>query len=458
MATRSLTAISLYTGVGGLDFGFEAAGFRTAVAVELDPVACRTIRRNRPEWSLIERDIHKISSKEILRAGRLKVGQADVLIGGPPCQPFSKSSYWVAGDALRLDDPRADTLTAYLRVLRDTRPRAFLLENVYGLVYKGKDEGLRHLLDGVARINQEAGTSYRVSWKLLNAARYGVPQIRERVFLIGSRDGDSFEFPLPTHGPPDELGLFDHQEPCRTAWDAIGDLPQDPHDPSLAVGGKWGALLPSIPEGQNYLWHTNRGGGLRLFGWRTRYWSFLLKLAKSLPSWTIQAQPGSAIGPFHWRSRKLTTREMCRLQTFPDDVGFDCGRTDVQKMLGNAVPSLLAEVLARKIRRQLLLDQRDPGGVTLVPPARPSTPCAEPVVPAPARYRELVGNHPDHPGEGRSLKGRQSSARQQVPSFGDLLGAELALRAKEGVEKASRGRLVGNLALPNHEHGPSDRA
>ena len=412
MATRSLTTISLYTGVGGLDFGFEAAGFRTAVAVELDPVACSTVRRNRPEWSLIERDIHEVSSQEILRAGRLKVGQADVLIGGPPCQPFSKSSYWVAGDALRLDDPRADTLTAYLRVLRDTKPRAFLLENVYGLVYKGKDEGLRHLLDGVARINREAGTNYQVSWKLLNAARYGVPQIRERVFLIGSRDGGSFEFPLPTHDPPGDLERFDRHEPYRTAWDAIGDLPEDPSDPSLEVGGKWGALLPSISEGQNYLWHTNRGGGLRLFGWRTRYWSFLLKLAKSQPSWTIQAQPGSAIGPFHWRSRKLTTREMCRLQTFPNDVGFDCGRTDVQKMLGNAVPSLLAEVLAREIRRQLLGDRRDSGGLKLLAPARPAAPGAEPLAPVPARYRELIGDHPDHPGEGR-LSGRQRSTARQ---------------------------------------------
>ena len=458
MATRSLTTISLYTGVGGLDFGFEAAGFRTAVAVELDPVACRTIRRNRPEWSLIERDIHGVSSEEILRAGRLKVGEADVLIGGPPCQPFSKSSYWVAGDALRLDDPRADTLTAYLRVLRDTKPRAFLLENVYGLVYKGKDEGLRHLLDGVARINQAAGTNYQVSWKLLNAARYGVPQVRERVFLIGRRDGGSFEFPLPTHGPPGEAGLFDRQEPVRTAWDAIGDLPQDPDDPSLAVGGKWGALLPSIPEGQNYLWHTNRGGGLRLFGWRTRYWSFLLKLAKSLPSWTIQAQPGSAIGPFHWRSRKLTTREMCRLQTFPDDVGFDCGRTDVQKMLGNAVPSLLAEVLAREIRWQLLGDRRDPGRLKLMPPARPSLPGPEALAPVPAPYRKLIGDHADHPGEGRLSKRRGPSGGQKVPSFGDLLRDELALRAEEGLEQAGRGRLVGHLTLPHHEHGPSDRA
>ena len=409
MATRQLSVISLYTGIGGLDFGFEAAGFRTAVAVEMDPVTCCSIRRNRPDWNLIERDIHDVSSVEILRGAGLQVGEADVLIGGPPCQPFSKSSYWVNGDALRLHDPRADTLTAYMRVLRDTKPRAFLLENVYGLVYNGKDEGLRHLLDGVACINREAGTNYRVSWKLLNAAHFGVPQLRERVFLIGSRDGKSFAFPQPTHGPRDSRRLIDgHVEPYRTAWDAIGDLPVAPREPSLTVGGKWAALLPSIPEGQNYLWHTNRGGGLRLFGWRTRYWSFLLKLAKSQPSWTIQAQPGSAIGPFHWSSRKLISREMSRLQTFPDDLTFDCGRTGIQKMLGNAVPSLLAEVLAQQIRCQLLGDRRDRGELKLLPSVRSSTPGPEPVAPVPVRYRELIGDHPDHAGEGR-LSGRPRS-------------------------------------------------
>ena len=121
------TPRSLYTGIGGLDFDFEAAGFHTAVAVELDPAACRTIRQNRLGWNVIERDIHDVSSAEILDTAGLQVGKTDVLIGGPPCQPFSKSSYWVNGDAVRLDDPRADTLTAYLRVLRDTRPKAFLL-------------------------------------------------------------------------------------------------------------------------------------------------------------------------------------------------------------------------------------------------------------------------------------------------------------------------------------------
>ena len=408
MATRELNAISLYTGVGGLDFGFEAAGFRTAAAVEVNPIACRTIRRNRPDWNLIEGDIHAISSEEILDVAGLHTGEADVLIGGPPCQPFSKSSYWVNGDALRLDDPRADTLTAYLRVLRETRPKAFLLENVYGLVYKSKDEGLRHLLEGIARINQEAGTDYQVRWKMLNAAHFGVPQTRERVFLIGSREGANFDFPLPTHGT-NNMGLSD-QEPYRTVWDALADLPVVPDEPSLEVGGKWGALLPSIPEGQNYLWHTNRGGGLRLFGWRTRYWSFLLKLAKNQPSWTIQAQPGSAIGPFHWHSRKLTSLEMCRLQTFPDDLTFDCGRTDVQKMLGNAVPSLLAEVLAREIRCQLLGDERELAPLKLITPVRYPTPGPEAVVSAPTRYRNLIGDHPDHPGKGR-LSGRRKKKR-----------------------------------------------
>src|SRR5437016_575979 len=138
MAKRKV--ISLYTGVGGLDFGFEAAGFETAAAVEFDATACRTLRLNR-RWPVLEGDIHAISSKAILKAGALKVGEADALIGGPPCQPFSKSSYWVSGDALRLDDPRSSTLAAYLRVLRDTKPKTFLLENVYGLAYSSKDEG-----------------------------------------------------------------------------------------------------------------------------------------------------------------------------------------------------------------------------------------------------------------------------------------------------------------------------
>jgi DNA (cytosine-5)-methyltransferase 1 len=393
-------AISLYTGIGGLDFGFEAAGFDTSVAVEMNEIACQELQRNR-NWPLLSGSIHDFSSEEILATAGLAPGDADILIGGPPCQPFSKAGYWAGGDAARLNDPRSTTLEAYLRVLKDCRPKTFLLENVHGLAFKGKDEGLQFLLQGIDAINREVGTQYSVTWKKLNAADYGVPQNRDRVFLIGSRDGRQFAFPGPTHCAPTDLkGIQRGLLPYKTAWDAIGDLPADPLDPTLTVRGKWGDLLPTIPEGNNYLWHTGRGGGMPLFGWRTRYWSFLLKLKKDQPSWTIQAQPGPAIGPFHWRNRRLTAQELCRLQTFPDGIIFGCSRTEIQKLIGNAVPSLLAEVLAQEIRRQLLGEQND-GGFQLLPPTRANIPPIETVSPVPQKYHDLVGDHADHPGEGR---------------------------------------------------------
>lgn len=408
-----LKVISLFSGIGGLDFGFEEAGFETRVALELDKFACRTIALNRPRWAVIEGDINQVPSPVILDRAGLKVGEADVLIGGPPCQPFSKSSYWVRGDSLRLDDPRADTLAGYLRVLRDTQPRAFLLENVGGLAFAGKDEGLRHLLDGIRQVNAECGTNYQPSVRLVRCVEHGVPQNRERVFLIGSRDGRAFHFPEPTHCEriEQERNLFDSPiEPYRTTWDAIGDLSEPNDSEGLRVGGKWGDLLPSIPEGQNYLWHTPRMEGMALFGWRTRYWSFLLKLSKRLPSWTIQAQPGSAIGPFHWKSRKLTFEEMCRIQTFPDGLRIDVGRTEMQRMLGNAVPSLIAEILALEIRRQLLDAPLD-RGPRLLPPRRKSIPPPERLTTVPMKYHAMIGNHAEHPGTG---KGRQAVKRAEL--------------------------------------------
>jgi len=240
--------------------------------------------------------------------------------------------------------------------------------------------------------------------------------MRERVFLIGSRDGAFFTFPKPTHGSAMTSDLFETDSllPFKTAWDALGDLPQENLDPLLKVGGKWGDLLPSIPEGENYLWHTNRGGGQPLFGWRTRYWSFMLKLAKNKPSWTIQAQPGSAVGPFHWTNRKLTAQEMCRIQTFPDGLVFESSRTDIQKMLGNAVPSLLAEVLAKEIRKQLLGHSHVRSTLKLIPPVRNPVPRSERVKPLAKKYHSYIGEHDDHPGEG---KGRGAKDRSTNTAF-----------------------------------------
>ena len=396
--------ISLYTGAGGLDYGFEAAGFEHGVTVEMDPDSCATLRANRP-WAVIERDIFEIPSDELLHVAGLKRGEPSLVIGGPPCQPFSKSGYWARGDAGRLEDPRAGTLGAFLRVVEDTLPQAFLLENVQGLAFQGKAEGLHLLLDRLDGINRRTASRYRAHVACLNAAGFGVPQLRERVFVIASREGKPFRFPAPTHGPAQEDGaLLGHtgtgMEVYRTAWDALADVTPDP-DEDVAPRGKWAGLLPSIPEGQNYLWHTERGGGLPLFGWRRRYWTFLLKLAKGRPSWTIQAQPGPAVGPFHWESRRLSMRELCRLQTFPDDVRIVGSRTSVQRQVGNAVPSLLGEVLAREIRVQLLDMKRPRGMPRLLPPKRIPVPPPERARPVPNRYRTLIGEHEAHPGSGK---------------------------------------------------------
>lgn len=412
---KRLTAISLYTGAGGLDYGFEAAGFDTAVALEMDRRCCETLRLNR-SWPVIESDVNSVSTQDLLRMGELTEGEPDILIGGPPCQPFSKSGFWVTGDAKRLSDPRASTLEAYLRILAEARPRAFLLENVEGLGFRGKDEGLQLINAKLSAINAAYGTSYKASISTLNAADFGVPQVRRRMFVVGSRDGRPFSFPHPTHSEG-ESDLAGEYLPYKTAWDALHDLPS-PNEDEIVLRGKWADLLPTIPEGHNYLWHTDRGGGEPLFGWRRRYWSFLLKLAKNQPSWTIQAQPGPATGPFHWDNRRLTKREMARLQTFPDDIEISGNIADAQRQLGNAVPSLLAEVLARAIGTQFFGKRYRHHAKLMVSAA--TVPLPSPAAPkkVPAKYLALRGEHTAHPGTGKGL----SAAKRHDST--SLVGAE----------------------------------
>ena len=224
---------------------------------------------------------------------------------------------------------------------------------------------------------------------VVDATDYGVPQHRRRAIVVASRDGRELSLPTPTH----------RDKPIR-AWDAIGDLSEPSEDPMPL--GTWARnLLPSVPEGGNYQWLTARGGGEELFGYRTRYWSFLLKLARDRPSWTLSASGGPSTGPFHWNNRQLTVRERLRLQSFPDSwhlVGSTCAQV---RMAGNATPPLLAEVIGRALVCQLL-DQHiefsaAPGLLrrrrTRVPP--PVDP-----KPVPARWRFLVGKKRAHPGAG----------------------------------------------------------
>ena len=384
-----------------MDYGFEAAGFDTRVCVEIDGDACDTLRASRP-WTVLQADALEINADSILATAGLDRCEADILISGPPCQPFSKSGLWARGDVLGLRDPRAATLDALMSLWEGTLPRTVLLENVPGFAYCGRSEALAYVVSRIGQINASQGTRYRPQWAVLNSADFGVPQTRRRFVLVASRAGEIFEFPEQTHQSRhgQRTGRNrSHIELHRTAWDAIGGVGVEPSE-ELSPTGRWARLLPSIPEGRNYLFHTDRGEGLPLFGWRRRYWSFLLKLAKDLPSWTIQAEPGPATGPFHWTSRRLSALELCRLQTFPRDVQMRGGDRAVRRQLGNAVPSLLAEVIARKIRVQLLRLEPLEGSPSLLPDARADRPPPEPIADVAEEYLALVDSDDAHPGTG----------------------------------------------------------
>ncbi len=421
-----MSVVSLFSGCGGLDFGFEAAGWTISFRNDFDRHSCDTLAMN-GRGEIVHGGIEDISTEQIRSAVGHGKNAVDVVIGGPPCQPFSKSAYWSRGDTLRLKDPRANTLNEYFRVVEDLTPKAFLLENVHGISYSGKEEGFQFLIERIRKINRKKGTDYRPTWRVVNAADYGVPQLRVRFILVALRDGEEFRFPDPTHTEADTSNatLFDfHRAPYSTAWDALRDIQPD-SDEKLSVGGKWGALLPSIPEGENYLWHTNRKDGLPLFGWRTRYWCFLLKLAKNRPSWTIQAQPGSAVGPFHWENRKLSWREMSAIQTFPKTFKISCPRVEIQRQLGNAVPSLLAETLARALKEQICSVRFDEPRKLAIPKAG-FTPDPEEPSTVPEEFMHLVGTHAAHPGTGKG-RSYQNGARRDgghVKSLATQMGSK----------------------------------
>ena len=173
--------------------GFSRAGFEIRAAVEIDPAACATLRRNWPahEIRLVEKPLEEVSTGELLRVAGLGVGEAGIVIGGPPCQ-----SWCIAGNRLGFDDPRGLALLEFCRVVREAQPAVFCLENVPGLMsYKGGD-----IVAAIsAAINDGTGETYDMSAEILNAAEFGVAQHRRRVFVVGWRVHGEFYFPPPTH-------------------------------------------------------------------------------------------------------------------------------------------------------------------------------------------------------------------------------------------------------------------
>lgn len=368
--TSALPVVSLFSGAGGLDLAVERADAeplvpddrgsgiaKVAVATDYNAPALETLSRNFSHTRSINGDIRLLDSDALLEAGGLRPSEPVLVVGGPPCTPFSKSGFWLE-QKRESRDPNASLLDEYVRVVRETLPEAFILENVQGLTYKTHKAQFDRLIQGL----EELG--YNPQWKVLLAADYGVPQLRRRVFVVGRRDGKKFEFPKPTHSGWSEhtrdfdKGLIPHVTASSAFQGLIANSAADEF-----VGGQYGELAAEIPPGQNYLWHTSRYGGRDHFEWRSRYWTFLLRLDPNRPSSTLQAQPGPYVGPFHWensltddgieRVRRLRVPEMLRLMSFPDDFKVPTGRADVQRQLGNAVPLELGKAVARALLTQL---------------------------------------------------------------------------------------------------------
>jgi DNA (cytosine-5)-methyltransferase 1 len=408
------TLLSVFSGAGGLDLGLERAGFQAVGLIEVNRDARQTLKANRPAWPLFSNgDVVQVA-KEITPADvGLKLRKLGVLAGGPPCQPYSAAAQWAETGRSGLRDPRSKSLAGFLRLVETFLPEVVLIENVPGFV-TGRSSALSFIESAFSRINKKYGTKYRIHVRLVRADEYGVPQKRRRAILIVRRDGRKFQWPTPTH----------RNRPVR-AFDAIWDsAPQ--HPPMMR--GRWAALLPTIPAGQNYLYHTRRGNGLRLFGNRSWFWSFLLKLAPGEPSWTIPASAGSATGPFHWDNRPLTVNERARLQSFPKSWAFSGGVKSQERQIGNATPPLLAEVIGRALMHNVFA--RVVGSrPTLSIRRRRKIPSPPEPIPVPQPFLLRVDKQPDHPGAGGgpgALRRRLRHLNQLAEALHELLAQRSA--------------------------------
>lgn len=368
-----LPVISLFSGAGGLDLAVEQCvegaltrskpdmrpgPLRVVVATDYDEQALATLSKNIPGTTTVCADIRRTATAELLDAGGLAVGDAALVVGGPPCTPFSKSGFWLE-EKRTSSDPNASLLDEYIRVVREVQPQAFVLENVQGLTYRTHKAQFDRLLLGLRELG------YNPQWQVLLAADYGVPQLRRRVFVVGRRDGKQFHFPKATHsGWSEHSSTVDPTKlPYVTVREVLSDLSAGEPEAEEVVEGEFAQLAAEVPPGQNYLWHTPRYGGRNVFKWRSRYWTFLLKLDPDRPSTTLQAQPGPWVGPYHWnnvinvhgepRARRLRVPEMLRIMTFPDDFALVGSRADAQRQLGNAVPVELGKVVIRALLEQL---------------------------------------------------------------------------------------------------------
>lgn len=228
-----INVISLYSGAGGLDLGFEQAGFKIKLAIEIDKSCCKTLKKNFKNLKVLNEDINNISYKRILKEAEIK--KVDLLIGGPPCQSFS-----LAGKRKGLKDKNGKQIINFIKLIMQLKPKVFLIENVKGMVNWKKGLVLEYIVDELSKKFMIDGKSYKynIDYKVLNALNYGVPQVRERIFIVGNLFNKRFSFPNEQYAANNnQPSLFGNLKKIKTVKDAISKLPKadEPSIQALSV-------------------------------------------------------------------------------------------------------------------------------------------------------------------------------------------------------------------------------
>lgn len=369
---RKFKVLDLFAGVGGLSYGFaHDDNFEIVAANEILSDMAKAYSLNHPNVKIYNCDIKDFGVKNLAEDLQIKKGDIDLIVGGPPCQAFS-----TVGKRLN-DDPRGKLFQEYYRILKELNPKIFLFENVKGLLSMQKGELIKTILS----LFESLG--YKVKYDILNSADYGVPQIRERVIIIGTRLNNEFKYPKKTHYYSDSNDIFSQGlKPYLTLSEAISDLPfiksnEESFEYSCQPCNDFQSLMRknapkklmdhNTPKNNDKLVklmeHLPDGGTpqdvpkeLRpTSGFKNTY----CRLWWERPSPTITrnlSTPSSSRCIHPKTPRPLTTREGARLQCFPDNYIFYGSRSSKNLQIGNAVPTFLSIALKNSIKEHLKMD------------------------------------------------------------------------------------------------------
>ena len=362
------TALSLFSGAGGMDLGVAEAGFEILASIENDPYCCETLRFAAEleilKTKVIEADIKNVDPLQLMTELGLQIGELNLLFGGPPCQPFSQ-----IGKKKGLEDERGLLLFQMTRFAETFQPKVIFIEQVKGLLSARGKNGEKGAILQLLLTELEA-LGYVPKWKVINAANYGVPQLRERVFIIATKEFNGFRFPEPTHIPKIQPSLLNNLKPYVTVGEVIAGLGQpelkngkdyqreDGHVDPTPDGDRF--RINGVPEGSYLAAQAGRLPKEQIKGLTKKDTTKFLRASRFKPAKTLR---GGEIFFHPTENRYLTPREYMRIHGFSDSYllkGPIRGRSgrvrnlDQYRQIANSVPPPVAKILAQEIYHRLL--------------------------------------------------------------------------------------------------------